>query len=194
MLELVRVPSLTFRIDLFLFRTISVTRYPENLKIFQISTLLGRGCCRLNLRRYISSFEKKEKKKEKKSSARRSKKRKRKKKRIERRMRRGKRNRRKTAFTVHSSKYSHGWLHLWSNCGQMTASQYRVLSKIVERRGGREKENIKEETEGRREKKKKKTVVAPSQVTNLVKTRAAADRNFWGAVANRELSPRRVES
>lgn len=99
---------------------------------------------------------KKEKKKEKKSSARRSKKRKRKKKRIERRMRRGKRNRRKTAFTVHSSKYSHGWLHLWSNCGQMTASQYRVLSKIVERRGGREKENIKEETEGRREKKKKK--------------------------------------
>lgn len=71
-------------------------------------------------------------------------------------MRRGKRNRRKTAFTVHSSKYSHGWLHLWSNCGQMTASQYRVLSKIVERRGGREKENIKKETEGRREKKKKK--------------------------------------
>lgn len=56
----------------------------------------------------------------------------------------------------------------------MTASQYRVLSKIVEkkRRGERRKQ-----LEKRRE--RKKTVVAPSQVTNLVKTRAA-DRETFG--------------
>lgn len=58
----------------------------------------------------------------------------------------------------------------------MTASQYRVLSKIVEkkRRGERRKQLEKTKRE-----RKKKTVVAPSQVTNLVKTRAA-DRETFG--------------
>lgn len=61
--------------------------------------------------------------------------------------------------------------------------------KCCRKKGRERKRKHKGGNRGTKRKEEKKTVVAPSQVTNLVKTRAVADRNFWGAVANRELSP-----